>query len=180
VADSRNSDQPSLDQHDDAGSSASQQPEKITQKFTLEPADARRLATLCGQFDDNIHQIEQRLNVAISNRGHAFAMAGNRNDVNTAQALLQSLYSETANGRDLTPDQVHLALQEASLDKLTEPGAANTELTLIRTQKCTVKPRGLNQQKYVRAVQSHDINFGIGPAGTGKTYLPWPVRWSVC
>ncbi len=171
MADSRNSDQPSLDQHDDAGSSASQQPEKITQKFTLEPADARRLATLCGQFDDNIHQIEQRLNVAISNRGHAFAMAGNRNDVNTAQALLQSLYSETANGRDLTPDQVHLALQEASLDKLTEPGAANTELTLIRTQKCTVKPRGLNQQKYVRAVQSHDINFGIGPAGTGKTYL---------
>ena len=143
----------------------------ITQKLTLEPADARRLASLCGQFDDNLRQIEKRLDVEISNRGHDFAMAGSNANVRAASALIQSLYQETKDGKDLTPDQVHLALQQSSLDNLQNDSEEIAGLTLIRTKKCTVKPRGRNQQKYVRAVQTNDINFGIGPAGTGKTYL---------
>src|SRR5690606_5216691 len=89
---------------------------------------------------------------------------------------LEHLYEETAQDRDLTPDKIHLVLQQSGIEALmeSEQQAQNgkvQDLTLIRTKKCTVKARGANQQHYVRAIQTHDINFGIGPAGTGKTYL---------
>ena len=144
----------------------------------LEPDDTRRLASLCGQFDEHLHQIECRLNIEIRNRGNHFALLGDPSNTRTAELLLQSLYRETDDGTELTPDQIHLALQQTALDEA-ENGSVNGdsgprqpgEITLIRTKKCTVKPRGRHQQQYVRAIQSNDINFGIGPAGTGKTYL---------
>ncbi len=145
-------------------------------RVTLEPNDARRLANLCGQFDEHLRQIEQRLNVEIRNRGNDFSLIGSPVTTKAAGELLRSLYRETDDGKELTPDEVHLALQQSGMEALAsqenpeEPGNVSN-ITLIRTKKCTVKPRGLNQQRYVRAVQTHDINFGIGPAGTGKTYL---------
>jgi len=142
-----------------------------TQHLTLEPADSRRLAALCGQLDEHLRQIEKRLDVEIANRGHNFTVTGAEQAVHAASHLLEHLYAETDNNRELSPEQVHLALQSANIDNLVGPDGAGAELTLIRTKKCTVRPRGRNQQNYVRAVQSHDINFGIGPAGTGKTYL---------
>ncbi len=150
-----------------------------THQLALEPADAKRLASLCGQFDEHIRQIEQRLGVDISSRGNQFAISGDTSNVEAASALLANLYKGTEASADLTPDEVHLALQQASLEVLTNSNKPSVEsqseaddnITLIRTKKCTVKPRGRNQQKYVRAVQTNDINFGIGPAGTGKTYL---------
>jgi phosphate starvation-inducible PhoH-like protein len=144
--------------------------------LTLEPNDNRRLAELCGQFDEHLKQIERRLGVEIRNRGNQFSFSGEPQLAMTAKQLLQNLYLNTDNGGQLTPDEVHLALQQSGMETdLPEPPVAqideNQPLALIRTKKCTVKPRGLHQQHYVRAVQTHDINFGIGPAGTGKTYL---------
>jgi len=167
---------------------------KVTQQLTLEPDDNRRLASLCGQFDQHLRQIEDRLNIEIRNRGNRFALIGGAEITETAAELLRSLYRDTGDG-ELTPDEVHLALQSSGIealmqelnDRASEEGVAQSggadsaadqknsgqtgNMTLIRTKKCTIKPRGGNQQRYVRAVQSNDINFGTGPAGTGKTYL---------
>lgn len=143
----------------------------ITQRVTLEPNDARRLANLCGQLDGHLRQIEQRLSVEIRNRGNNFSLTGPSGATEMAVDLLRSLYRETDDGNELTPNEVHLALQQSGIEALASQEANVSNILLIRTKKCTVKPRGLNQQSYVRAVQTHDINFGIGPAGTGKTYL---------
>ncbi len=157
--------------------------ETITQSVTLEPDDARRLANLCGQFDEHLHQIERRLNVEIRNRGNNFQLLGSQTATDVASKLIESLYAETVDGQDLSADNIHLALQPSYLESIMQSPQSDTSaaavavgeeqypITLIRTKKCTVKPRGANQQKYVRAVQTNDINFGVGPAGTGKTYL---------
>jgi phosphate starvation-inducible PhoH-like protein len=141
--------------------------------LTLEPDDSRRLANLCGQFDSHLKHIEKRLDVEIHNRANVFAIHGEERHIQLAGRVLQQLYNDTSSDTEITPAEVHLALQEAGADTIvtTEAGTAQDGSVLIRTKKCTIKPRGRNQQKYVSAVRNHDINFGIGPAGTGKTYL---------
>ena len=147
----------------------------LAHSITLEPNDARRLANLCGQFDQHLRQIEQRLDIEIRNRGNQFAFYGEPKSARAAGELLSFLYKETGTQDHLTPDEIHLALQQSGveelLDKQEGEAPAGDDVVLIRTKKCSVRPRGLNQRKYVRAVQVNDINFGIGPAGTGKTYL---------
>ncbi|MGK2914373.1 MAG: PhoH family protein [Porticoccaceae bacterium] len=144
---------------------------------TLEPDDARRLARLRGQFDEHIHQIEKRLGIEIHSRGNIFALYGDSARARAASELLLNLYRATCNTGDLTPDEVHLFLQQSDMELRMEtpnatPPADNVmNFSLIRTKKGNIAPRGLNQQLYVRAIQTHDINFGVGPAGTGKTYL---------
>ncbi len=147
--------------------------------FELEPSDARHLATLCGQFDQHLKQIEERLDVTVRARGNHFTVAGSAQAVEVTQALLQDLYAEICTGITLSPESLHLQLQQAGLEALVEPGADNPEaadsavenIAVIRTKRGSVKPRGKNQQGYVRQIGRCDINFGIGPAGTGKTYL---------
>ncbi|GMG86510.1 PhoH family protein [Biformimicrobium ophioploci] len=142
----------------------------LAHSITLEPNDARRLANLCGQFDQHLRQIEERLGVEIRNRGNQFSFYGSSSNARAAGEVLSFLYKETGKNPDLTPDEVHLALQQSGVEELVE-GTDEPQTVLIRTKKCSIKPRGRNQQRYVKAVQGHDINFGIGPAGTGKTYL---------
>jgi len=168
--------------------------ETVTQQLTLEPSDSRRLANLCGLLGSHLRQIEERMEIEIRNRGDLFMLSGPSDRVRTAAELLRNLYAITEQD-DLTPDEVHLALQTSGIEQLMEqlnkadgqaqhnsdkpegvyaaPKDTNLEggVALIRTKKCTIKPRGLNQQQYVKQVQKNDINFGIGPAGTGKTYL---------
>ncbi|RYZ98810.1 MAG: PhoH family protein, partial [Moraxellaceae bacterium] len=158
--------------------------ESVSRQLSLEPNDSRRLANLSGLLGQHLRQIEQRLGIEIRNRGNDFVLIGTIESTNAAAELLRHLYNETASV-DLTPNEIHLALQTSGIEELMEnlntPYDAKAEvddagdnaqgLTLIRTKKCTIKPRGLNQQRYVKSVQSNDINFGIGPAGTGKTYL---------
>ena len=133
----------------------------------------RHLATLCGQFDSHLRQIEQRLGIKISARGNQFALSGPAVNVSAGEQLLIHLYAEVCQGVNLSPESLHLQLQQAGLENLVEAGPDNAveALQLIRTKRASIKPRGKNQQNYVRAVKSCDINFGIGPAGTGKTYL---------
>ena len=90
-----------------------------------------------------------------------------------AEQLLHHLYAEICQGVTLSPETLHLHLQQAGLEDLVEPGEEESvePLQLIRTKRASIKPRGKNQQSYVRSIKQHDINFGIGPAGTGKTYL---------
>ncbi|MDP0561619.1 MAG: PhoH family protein [Candidatus Endonucleobacter sp. (ex Gigantidas childressi)] len=140
-------------------------------KFTLEPDDTRRFAELCGQFNQHLQQIEGRLGVNIYNRGNAFTVTGSQNQAYITKKVLRRLYEETGKQIDLTPDLIHLFLQESAIISMSDQHEKNSPSMPIHTQKGTVTPRGENQQRYVKSILKHDINFGIGPAGTGKTFL---------
>lgn len=141
--------------------------------FTLEPNDSRRIALLCGQLNSHIKQIEKRLNVEIRHRGNLFRVHGKNEKSAAAARVINQLYSSTENGQDISADEVHLAIQESKMEvaQESEVDTAVREASIIHTKKATIKPRGGTQQDYVNAVRRHDINFGVGPAGTGKTYL---------
>ncbi|ANF88460.1 Phosphate starvation-inducible protein PhoH [Pseudomonas antarctica] len=138
-------------------------------RFLLEPFEARRFANLCGQFDEHLRLIEQRLSIEIRNRGNQFELIGEPQHTTSAEHLLRRLYRETK-GSELSPETVHLYLQESAVEDLTNNPVAEASVAL-RTKKGMIRPRGLNQQRYVKEILGNDINFGIGPAGTGKTYL---------
>ena len=151
---------------------------KTNQKMvTLEGATALDLAALCGQFDQHIQLIEQRLSIRVLHRGERFSIEGHKESAVIATNILRSLFDDIRSNVDVTPDHVHLTIQQfhqsgnGSGNNGTSPSALSDDLMIIRTKKMSVKPRGVNQQSYVRAVLSNDINFGVGPAGTGKTYL---------
>ncbi len=135
----------------------------------LEPLDNEQLANVCGQLDDNLRQIERRLGIEINNRGNHFRLIGERHAIQAGEQVLQDLYR--AAGREtLDPQRVHLFLQEAGVDELLEKSDDLPE-TVIKTRRGLVRPRGPNQKEYLHKILIHDINFGVGPAGTGKTYL---------
>jgi phosphate starvation-inducible PhoH-like protein len=128
---------------------------------------------LCGQLDGHLRQIEQRLGIRINYRGNHFQLSGPAVNVSTGERLLVHLYAELCQGVGLSPESLHLHLQQAGLEHLAEAGqeASVDAIQIIRTKRTSIKPRGKNQQGYVRAIKHNDINFGIGPAGTGKTFL---------
>ena len=137
--------------------------------FTLEPADSERLANLAGPFDGHLRQIELRLGVEIANRGNVFRVSGGEDAVDSAERLLRTLYAEA---RDTVFDShaIHLRLNAANLDHVDDAGYQPQEVA-VRVRRGTIRGRGANQARYLHAIASHDINFGIGPAGTGKTFL---------
>jgi phosphate starvation-inducible PhoH-like protein len=138
----------------------------------LEPDDARHLAILCGQFDQHLRQIEGQLGVTIRGRGNKLQISGDADRVEAASQLLRDLYADICQGVGLSPESLHLQLQQVGLEAPPAIKDAQVEsLNVIRTKRASVKPRGKNQQNYVRSIAHCDVNFGIGPAGTGKTYL---------
>ena len=136
----------------------------------LEPVDNERLAELCGQFDNHLRQLEQRLGVEINSRGNQFRIIGEAGVVALARQILEGLYLETETG-SLTPEKIHLYLQEADADQSGLNDAGGSDAVVIPTPGTTITPRGVNQKHYLQNILKHDLNFGIGPAGTGKTYL---------
>ncbi len=144
-----------------------------TLNLYLEPSDTRRLASLCGPFDDNIKQLERRIGVEISYRNNHFQIVGQARNCLTANNLLKELYIETQPVRgstpDLEPNKVHMAIQEAIAIEAEAP--RDDKELYIKTKRGVIKPRNPNQSDYVANIVRHDISFGIGPAGTGKTYL---------
>jgi len=128
------------------------------------------LASLCGQFDEHLRQLERRLHVEISNRGNHFQIVGSDRASMLAGEVLRDLYDATEEA-PLTPERVHLHLQQAGLEALTDVEQAGEKGLLIHARRCVIKPRGAHQLDYIRNILELDINFGIGPAGTGKTYL---------
>ncbi len=145
-----------------------------TVKLTLQPDSPEHLSNLCGQLDEHLRLMEERLGIEISNRGNNFQLAGQASVVRAGVKMLEQLYEEAQNGALITPDQVHLFLQQSGVEQLQHKPNSDAQSLPdinIQTRKLLVRPRGPNQQSYVRSILSHDINFGIGPAGTGKTYL---------
>ena len=137
---------------------------------SLEPVDNERLAELCGQFDNHLRQLEQRLGVEINSRGNQFRIIGEAGVVARARQILEGLYLETETG-SLTPEKIHLYLQEADTDPSGARDTGGSDAVVIPTPGTTITPRGVNQKNYLQNILKHDLNFGIGPAGTGKTYL---------
>jgi phosphate starvation-inducible PhoH-like protein len=146
----------------------------ISQELILEPQDNQRLANLCGQFDEHLRQLEQRFNVEISNRGHQFRIIGQAFAVDSARQVLQQLYGAACN-QAIDFSHIQLFSQQSSLEEALQQSPveiSTQEIEIsIRTPRSLIKGRGPNQRRYLNQIARHDINFGIGPAGTGKTYL---------
>jgi len=140
-------------------------------EFQLSPDDNKRLANLCGQFDEHLRQIESRLDVEVHNRGGNFSVSGEDKVVRSACSVLQGLYDATSK-ETLTPEKIHLYLQENNLsaddDQSDDKSHSGADIV---TRNVRIRCRGKNQQQYVQSIRDHDLSFGIGPAGTGKTYL---------
>lgn len=136
--------------------------------LTLAPEDNHRLFNLCGKLNEHLKLIENRLGVLIRQRGHTFSVSGDRTAVQQACVTLNNLYQETKTVHTLEPKEVHLHLQAIGRRA---PNVSEGEHMEIRLRKESIIARGDNQVHYLQRILQNDINFGIGPAGTGKTYL---------
>ena len=165
---------------------------KLTREtFSLTPVDNHRQANLCGPMDDNLKTIERRLGVEISYRGHEFTVVGKPLNCQAVVQVLKDLYLESqevkGESKVISPEMVHLAIleadcleQEQKSDKTSSDlshqldeqlGKKFDDMVTIKTKRGVVKPRNGNQQTYVQNIITNDISFGVGVAGTGKTYL---------
>ena len=135
--------------------------------IALEPDDNRRLANLCGQFDENLRFIEINISVNISNRGNSFHLSGAPEDVEATCTILKQLY-EITQFNNITKREIHLQIQQSKSSNLK---CRNEILGTISTRKKNISARSLVQAEYIDAMANREICFGIGPAGTGKTYL---------
>jgi phosphate starvation-inducible PhoH-like protein len=140
-----------------------------TETLLLSPEDNERLAKLCGQFDEHLKFIERQLHIQIHNRGFKFTLDGPAPQIKRAAQILFELYAETEKPAEITPVQIQLMLQDKIVP--TEDKTDSKNQTEVRTPMRTIKARNQHQQDYVNAIRNNDVNFGVGPAGTGKTYL---------
>ncbi len=138
--------------------------------FTLDPEDNARLANLCGPFDEHLRQVELRLDVEINHRGHVFQVVGDEGTARATEKVLRVLYG-AAEEESLTGAKINLHLAESGVDAMSAAAAESAQEVVIRVKRGSIKARGPNQDRYLHAIATHDINFGVGPAGTGKTYL---------
>ena len=149
---------------------------QISRDVVLEPADNSRLANLCGQFDEHLRQIERRLDVEIASRGNHFRVTGQPGATQLGSDVLHKLFRMTDRER-LDPERVHILLQESVMQEgeakagRSRDAGDEGEHLAIQTRLKRIRPRGANQTAYMRSMLDFDLAFGIGPAGTGKTYL---------
>ncbi|HXC40017.1 MAG TPA: PhoH family protein [Burkholderiales bacterium] len=139
-------------------------PKPVELAFT--PVDNQRLANLCGPLDENLRQIENALQIGITRRGERFSLKGEAAQTARGAELLQRFYAKSA--RELSLDDVQLGLIESRSGNREAPG---DEGPLLATRRSDLRGRTPRQREYIRNILEHDITFGIGPAGTGKTYL---------
>lgn len=140
----------------------------VSAEVNLEPVDNERLANLCGSLDSHLRQIERRLGVEINNRGNSFRIIGTAKIVNITSRLLAELY-ESTEADSLSPEKIHLWLQDKAIDDSVDE--QSDKEVIIKTKRGIIKGRSPNQRLYLNNIREHDVSFGIGPAGTGKTYL---------
>jgi len=140
-----------------------------TFNLTLAPLDNERLNNLCGVLDEHLRQIETAFDVAISRRGEHFRIAGDAAQSRIAARALQHFY-DLAKG-PLSIDEIQLGLIELERQKEARTSATEGAAPTLLTRKSDLHGRTPHQTQYLKQIQEHDITFGIGPAGTGKTYL---------
>jgi phosphate starvation-inducible protein PhoH and related proteins len=138
-------------------------------EFALDPDDAERLANLTGPFDAHLRLLELRNGVEIANRGNIFRISGDDASVTRTEKLLRQLWDD-AGAELLTAPAIHLRLAESDARHPPADDISPQDV-VIKVKRGTVRGRGANQAKYLHAIATHDINFGVGPAGTGKTFL---------
>jgi phosphate starvation-inducible PhoH-like protein len=136
-------------------------------EFTLQPEDNARLANLCGALDENIKQIETALEVNINRRGGTFNISGKLDNTRLASQLIENFYIRAKKPIEL--EDIQLGLVE--IDKLKPEDVATSAMPVLMTRRGDLHGRTPRQVAYLQQIQEHDITFGIGPAGTGKTYL---------
>jgi phosphate starvation-inducible PhoH-like protein len=153
-----------------------------TREFLLEPANNDFLANLCGQFDEHLRHIEKRLGIHISNRGNHFRVVGAPVSAGIGVRVLRELY-QLASSESIDSQRVHMCLQETAMTESQVDGLAadaiEDELPAgnagddghVVTPRLRIRPRGPNQKRYIRDLREQELCFGIGPAGTGKTFL---------
>ena len=142
-------------------------------KFQLEPLDQKRITNLCGPTNSILKQIEQALDIKIINRGANFKIKGPVSGLNIGKTVLTKLYSDLEKVNELSPSSVHLYLREAINKSEKEKNMENifTSKSPIKTPNIVIIPNGSHQEDYLQAINKKTLTFGIGPAGTGKTYL---------
>ena len=136
-------------------------------EITLSPEDNARLNNLCGALDENIKQIETALEVNINRRGSTFNISGKLDNTRLAAQLLENFYVRAKKPLEL--EDIQLGLVE--IDKLKPEDVSSTAMPILMTKRGDLHGRTPRQVEYLQQIQDHDITFGIGPAGTGKTYL---------
>ena len=134
-----------------------------------------RLQSMLGAYNGHLKQIEQRLDVKIDHRGDSFYIDGGIDEVERAEILLQQLHAEAEVSQQISADVIHLMIQGSQTDRELQMDSDQEHTGLddvwLQTRKGRINPRGANQKRYVQRILNSDISFGIGPAGTGKTYL---------
>ena len=130
----------------------------------LTPSDANVMVRFVGELNENLKFVEKNFNVKIFQNGNNLKIQGSNNDVGLSADALKRLYEAAGKGIEITNEILHLCIQESN-ENITQK-----EIN-IKTPKKSIIPRGKNQKTYINNIQLNEINFGIGPAGTGKTYL---------
>jgi len=133
-------------------------------KIELTPSDANVMIRFVGELNENLKYVEKTFNVKIFQNGNNIKIQGSQKDVNNSADALQKLYEAAGQGIEITKETLHLYIQDTYNQ---EKGFE----TIIKTPKKSIVPRGKNQRLYLESMHKHEVNFGIGPAGTGKTYL---------
>lgn len=144
---------------------------RYTIEIELTPFDNRRLADLCGQFDENLRQIERYFGVEINNRANVFQLIGPESSVTKTERVLIETYEETQRPHQLDLTKIHLIMQRIDSEETVKRPPPDYNSLIVETRQAKIKPRSPNQYHYLKNIQTHDINFGVGPSGTGKTYL---------
>ena len=142
-------------------------------KFNLDPDDQDRVNRLCGPTNSTLKQIEEALKIKISNRGSKFKVKGNTQNTLAAEIVLKGLYQRLEKKIDVPPEEIHLYLREVMNQNSSTAisGVTSDEKFTLKTPKTLVSPKSKNQQQYLDVISKKELVFGIGPAGTGKTYL---------
>ena len=130
----------------------------------LKPSDANIMIRFVGELNENLKFVEKTFNVKIFQNGNNLKIKGSEDNVKLSSEAMKRLYEAAGQGIEITKETLHLCIQDSNSSKL------NIEIK-IKTPKKSIVPRGKNQRLYIENIKNFDINFGIGPAGTGKTYL---------
>ncbi len=142
-------------------------------RFNLDSDDQDRINRLCGPTNSTLKQIEEALEIKISNRGAKFKVRGDSENTLAAETVIKGLYEKLEKKTAVPPEEIHLYLREVMNQNSSTDASGNhrNEKIVLKTPKTLVSPKGTNQQKYLEVISNKELVFGIGPAGTGKTYL---------
>jgi phosphate starvation-inducible PhoH-like protein len=140
-----------------------------SRELSLEAADNTRLGNFAGPMEQNLRHVEERLGVEVRRRGHKLQVLGPAGVVDSALAVLTRMFELSAS-EAMSPQRVHLCVQELGFPAPGDVARPSGDV-VVHTQRGGIRGRGANQSQYLENIRANDLTFGIGPAGTGKTYL---------